>query len=325
MQTAASRRSTFDEGPRDSFRPRRAGRPVGGEPLEPLFVATGLYVAAGFQRRNFLTVPEGAPGDGHHFDALSGGISARHAEQSFDSGHLGRVGYSTDNVNGQLTGCDDYGEPSPSPAMLREVVGRVERRLEAVGLSATAASKKAGLSEDAIRNMKRAAAEQAGRKGVSTRTIAALAPVLKTTIGWLLDGDGPEEAGQMIGSRQVPVVGYVGAGAAAHFYATGQGSLDYVSAPEGASESTVATEIRGDSLGAFFDRWLCFYDDVRSPVTEDLIGHLCVVGLLDGKILVKKLQKARSPNMFHLLSQTEDPMFDVEVEWAAKVREIRPR
>lgn len=293
--------------------------------MHRLFVPTGLYVAAGFESGDFLAVREGAPGDGHHFDVGGDGVGARRSEQGFDSGHDGKVGYSTAIVNGQLTGCDELTETASSPAMLRDVVGRVERRLEAVGLSATAASKKAGLSEDAIRNMKRAAADEAGRKGVSTRTIAALAPVLKTTIGWLLDGEGPEDIGESAPARQVPVVGYVGAGSAAHYYATGQGSLDYVAAPEGASESTVATEVRGDSLGPFFDRWLCFYDDVRSPVTEDLIGHLCVVGLLDGRILVKKLQKARAPRTFHLLSQTEDPMFDVEVEWAAKVKDLRQR
>jgi len=73
-------------------------------------------------------------------------------------------------------------------AMLDDVLERVEQRLKAVGLSAQAASLKAGLSKDAIRNMQRAV-QQKGRAGVSTRTITALAPVLDTTVSWLLTGE----------------------------------------------------------------------------------------------------------------------------------------
>jgi hypothetical protein len=123
----------------------------------------------------------------------------------------------------------------------------------------------------------------------------------------------------------VRVVGYVGAGSEAHYYADGQGSTDFIAAPEGFGEHTAAVEIRGDSLGPLFDRWLVFYDDVRSPVTPDLIGELCVVGLPDGRILIKKLKKSRARGLYHLLSQTEDPILDVTVEWAAKVKHLVPR
>lgn len=124
---------------------------------------------------------------------------------------------------------------------------------------------------------------------------------------------------------EVPVVGYVGAGAAAHYYAEGQGNLDEVPAPDDASPATVAVEIRGESLGSFFNEWLVFYDDVREPVTPDLIGRLCVVGLADGRILIKKIKRSTSPGLYHLLSQTEDPIFDAEVLWAARVKSMQPR
>ncbi|MFD2248903.1 transcriptional regulator with XRE-family HTH domain [Pseudochelatococcus lubricantis] len=123
-------------------------------------------------------------------------------------------------------------------------------------------------------------------------------------------GEGPIEA---------PVVGYVGAGTGAHFYDTTQGPLDVVEAPEGSSPLTVAVEIRGDSLGPFFDGWYVFYDDVRSEVTPDLIGEICVVGLPDGKILVKKIQAASTRGRYHLLGQFGEPILDSEVAWAAKV------
>ncbi len=123
----------------------------------------------------------------------------------------------------------------------------------------------------------------------------------------------------------VPVVGYVGAGAEAHFYGDGQGPIGEVPAPDGATEDTVAVEVRGESLGAFFDRWLVFYDDVRRPATYDLVGKLCVVGLFDDRVLIKKLMRSREAGLFHLLSQTEAPILDVSIDWAAMVKQMVPR
>ena len=108
-------------------------------------------------------------------------------------------------------------------------------------------------------------------------------------------------------------------------FADGQGPFDDVPAPDGSTESTVAVEIRGDSLGPFFNEWLVYYDDVRAPVTPDLIGRLCVVGLADGRVLIKKIKSSQTPGLYHLLSQTEEPILDVEVLWAARVRSMTPR
>lgn len=71
--------------------------------------------------------------------------------------------------------------------MLKDVLFRIEERLVAVDLSAAAASTKAGLSIDAIRNIRRKV--EAGQEaGVSSKTLEALAPVLKTTVAYLADG-----------------------------------------------------------------------------------------------------------------------------------------
>lgn len=125
--------------------------------------------------------------------------------------------------------------------------------------------------------------------------------------------------------RTVPLVGYVGAGAEAHFYANGDGELDRVPAGEGWTPSTVAVEVHGESLGALFDRWIIHYDDVRSPVTPDLIGKVCVVGLEDDRVLVKQIKLSRVPGLYHLLSNTEGPILDVAIAWAAKVKNMVPR
>jgi hypothetical protein len=69
---------------------------------------------------------------------------------------------------------------------LAGILDRVERMLDAKGLKADAASRLAG-KPDAIRNLRRAV-RNGKRTGVTTATIAALAPVLGTTPGWLIDG-----------------------------------------------------------------------------------------------------------------------------------------
>lgn len=129
----------------------------------------------------------------------------------------------------------------------------------------------------------------------------------------------------IINTSAVPLVGYVGAGTGqAHFYAGGQ-VRDEVEAPEGATPETVAVEVRGDSLGSFFEQWLIFFDDVRSPVTSDLIGRVCVVGLPDDRILVKKIRPGSRPGLFHLFGQYGDPVMDTPIDWAARVKTMVPR
>lgn len=135
------------------------------------------------------------------------------------------------------------------------------------------------------------------------------------------------DAGDVVTDRRgtVPVVGYVGAGSEAH-YGESQGQLGDAPAPDNATTSTVAVEVRGDSLGAFFDGWLAFYDDVRSPLTDDLLGRLCVVGLEDGRVLVKRVTRSRvDPGLVDLQGQFGEPIRDVAVRWAAPVTTIVPR
>lgn len=236
--------------------------------------------------------------------------------------HGATIGNPTALVNGYLTGYARKPGRSDYRTMLEDVVRRVEERLQALNLSATAASKAAGLSQDAIRNLQRAA-KAGSRQGVSTRTINALAPVLETNVNYLLNGEGdPDESAA---TDSVQVVGYVSAGAAVVQYGAGQGPFETVPAPRIRTEHTVAVAVRGVSLGPAFDESIIFYDEVRSPVTPDLIGRLCVVGLSDERVLVKVIRQGEN-GRFHLLSNTaEEPLWDQEIEWAARVTEVRPR
>lgn len=97
--------------------------------------------------------------------------------------------------------------------MSRDLFARIMKRLAAddVKLSASAASRKATGSPDTIRNLARDI--QAGKeRSMNAATLEALAPVLKTSVNWLLTGEGSEEATQDVSVTLVPKISWVSAG-----------------------------------------------------------------------------------------------------------------
>jgi len=125
--------------------------------------------------------------------------------------------------------------------------------------------------------------------------------------------------------KAVKLKGYVGAGAEAHFYALADEDFEEVEAPLDATDQTIAVEIKGKSWGPQMDGWLVFYDDIRSPITEDMFGRTCVVGLADDRILLKTIKRERDGSFTLLSNSNEPPIPDAEIEWAAKVINMRPR
>lgn len=202
-----------------------------------------------------------------------------------------------------------------------DIVERVDQRLAELGISRSAAAKAAGLGMGAIRDM-----ERKGDMSPRLETIAKLAVPLETTPECLAFGtaDHIESDAILRGGEDdatVPIVGYVGASAETQFYPAGE--LDRVPAPAGSGKRTAALEIRGKSIGTMFDRWIAYFDDVRSPVTDDMIGRLCVVGLADGRTLVKKL--ARKNGGVVLVSEDGSQIDGSGIEWAALVKALSPR
>lgn len=122
---------------------------------------------------------------------------------------------------------------------------------------------------------------------------------------------------------KIKVKGYVGAGGAMHYYAVSQGDLGEIDPSDRDPPTAAAVQIMGTSLGRFFDRWYAVYTDVRAPITDDLVGKLCVVGLEDDRILIKKV--IRNGNRFDLISNSEEeePIRAVKIKWAALVSDIR--
>lgn len=215
-----------------------------------------------------------------------------------------------DDFIAQVSQTANMPDASPFPANLRAA-----RKAKNWTLEQAAAA--AGTSRGYLSDLERAV-----RPMPPGAKLEKIAQALDTSVA-ALAGETAENHDRI--RRTVPVVGYVGAGAVAHYYATGQGELDQVEAPDYATDKTVAAAIRGESLGPLLEDWLVFWDDARSPVTEDLFGRLCVVGLPDDRILVKQIRPAGAPGHFHLISNNEAPMLDVEVLWAARVRGMQPR
>lgn len=160
------------------------------------------------------------------------------------------------------------------------------------------------------------------------RQSAKYAAGFRISEGWLLTGegvgpDGHEEA------EIVPVVGYVGAGSEAHYYDIAHSPNEFAPIPPGVPVKSIANlvcvEIRGDSLGSILNGWRVYYDDVKTAPDGSILGELCVVGLPDGRVLVKKVRRGPSPGRYNLESQTEGTIEDVEIAWAAVVRGLAPK
>lgn len=60
-------------------------------------------------------------------------------------------------------------------------------------------------------------------------------------------------------------------------------------------------------------------------MTSDLLGKLCVVALDDERVVVKKLKRGQRRGKYDLFSNTEPPLYDQTVVWAARVKQMVPR
>ena len=162
-----------------------------------------------------------------------------------------------------------------------------------------------------------------GSRGIKDPELVAYAKAFRVALPWLAYGEGSPE-----NNKTVPLVGIIGAGGAINAiddHEKGAG-FDDVEAPPGASSSTVAAEVRGDSMpGVAEDGWLVYWDERGDPPSDRHVGKLCIVGLEDGRVLVKKLYRSKVHGLYSLISTGAEPILDVAVAWAARVSFIKPR
>ena len=198
-----------------------------------------------------------------------------------------------------------------------DVLARIASRLKAVGLSAYAASLAAG-KPDAIRNLRRAVKKN-GRLGINIETLTALAPVLKTTAAWLLEGVGDPASGNL-----VRVVGQIGAGAEIRpeFEQNSADSSYEIEVPFPVSTDAIAFQVEGDSMWPRYDPGdviLCWRQGINA---EEVIGWEAAVRTADGKCYLKRIQRGAASGTFDLESHNAAPIRSVRIEWAAEIKGV---
>ena len=90
--------------------------------------------------------------------------------------------------------------------------------------------------------------------------------------------------------------------------------------------SALAEMPAGDQLGPLFENWIVFYDDAHNPPDDSVVEKACVCGLSDGRVLIRKLTPSSREGLRNLLSNSraEPTLYDVSLEWAARVRSYMP-
>ena len=200
---------------------------------------------------------------------------------------------------------------------LEDVLFRIESRLKAVGLSAHAASL-AAKRPDAIRNLKRAVKNH-DRRGVTTETLIALAPVLKTTAAWLLEGVGEPTPGNI-----VQVVGRIGAGAEIlpEFEQIPPEGLYEIEVPFPISNDAIAFQVEGDSMWPRYDPGDVIICWRQGTNVDEVVGWEAAVRTTDGKRYLKRIQRGGSSGTFDLESHNAAPIRGVRIEWAAEIKGV---
>lgn len=200
-------------------------------------------------------------------------------------------------------------------------------------LSQTALAKKMGLTRSAVSQW------ESDTTSPTSDNLRQIAVICDVDYDWLATGRGVARPEHDLRSedvaaalpepprpRNVPVKGYVGAGSEAHYYKLADDDeYEEVDPPPNGTDRTVAVEIRGKSMGPALEGWLVFYDDVRSPITDDMFNRLCVVGLADDRILIKIVKRERTGSITLLSNGHDDPIPDAQIEWAALVTDLRRR
>ena len=200
---------------------------------------------------------------------------------------------------------------------LEDVLARVESRLEALGLSAHAASL-AAKKPDAIRNLRRAV-KNGDRRGITTETLVALAPVLKTTAAWLLEGVGGPEPGNL-----VKVVGRIGAGAEIQpeFEQIPAEGLFEISVPFSIPEDAIAFEVEGESMWPRYDSGDVIICWRRGEEASSVVGREAAVRTRDGRRFLKRVRRGAIAGTYDLESHNAEPIRGIEIAWAATIQAV---
>lgn len=179
------------------------------------------------------------------------------------------------------------------------------------------------------------------RKGLSQEKLGVLADSGRSTIVKLEDGTLPvteawaKRLAPHLGVRpdqlwegpQIPVVGYVGAGARVYNYDDMLDAGDTIARPPMTQGDLLAVQVKGDSMLPLAEEgWHIVYTAEATVDENSVLNRVCVVQLeMDESMLVKRVLRGSRPYHYHLASLNAPLIEDVQLRWAAVVKAIVPR
>lgn len=158
-----------------------------------------------------------------------------------------------------------------------------------------------------------------GNAPFSFKKAKAYAEAYGVRAEWLYDGEGPMRA--IVDERLVPVLGKVGAAADGELrMENADRTTDFVPIPPGGTSKSAALMVQGNSMpDVAEDGSIIYFEDQKTPPTDDMIGRVVVVETEDHEVLVKRLQRGSSKKLYNLESIYGEPKRDVRLRWAARI------
>lgn len=126
---------------------------------------------------------------------------------------------------------------------------------------------------------------------------------------------------------QIPVIGFVGAGARVYAYDDLLDAGETIDRPPMTTGDLFAVEVKGDSMLPLAEEgWHIVYTAEATVDEHAVLNKVCVVQLeIDDSMLVKRVVRGSKPYHYYLLSTNAAAIEDVQLRWAAVVKAIVPR
>jgi hypothetical protein len=197
---------------------------------------------------------------------------------------------------------------------------RIADRLKEVGKKSVPVSEALGKGRDYLPDFLRGKKESIG-----IEILGPLADQLECDVSYLVDPDAPVWPAA---PREVliRIRGQVGASPDGQIiFSTGDALNDFALMPQGATPNSTALLVRGHSMrGVADDGSLIFYEEVRTPPTPDMLGHVVVVETEAGDVLIKRLLRGERRGHYDLESIVGPTLFNQRLRWAAHLQSIVP-
>lgn len=200
-----------------------------------------------------------------------------------------------------------------------ETIGeRIKNAREAAGYTTIA-----GAAREFEFHKQNLADHEANRRGVDAEMAVRYGRAFGVDAAWLLFGGANRKPRP---TQLVPIIGKVGADNEGRvLLSTGQASGDQAPIPPGGSNRSAALEVQGHSMRGFSDDGsLIYFEDQHTRPLHDHLGRVVVVELATGEVLVKRLLRGDSPEVWDLESIAGPTLRGVRIAWVANITAIIP-